>query len=42
MANDSNFLPYGKSMIESTKKDLETINTYGRCYVNSQNYESTF
>jgi len=41
LANDSNFLPYGKSMVESTRKIWKQL-TYGRRNVNSQNYESTF
>ena len=35
LLSDANYVPYGRSMLEAGRKTVETIISYGRCYVDS-------
>ena len=35
LLGDTNYLPYGKSMVEASATFLEATSTYGRCYAHS-------
>jgi hypothetical protein len=41
MLSDSNFLPYGKSMLEGARKEFQKLMMLRRCNVNSSYNAST-